>query len=94
MVIKNEISATKAASMRGPAGVTPGAYYHTLLQAKSNLEEAIYTLLLSERFGLLRLEDFRRLLELISKTPRSLDEAESSEVMTLVDALVTRIVML
>jgi hypothetical protein len=94
MVRKSEISASKAASMRKPEGVTPGAYYHTLAQAKSNVEEAIFTLLFSDRSGLLQIEDFRRLLELISGTPRALDEAESSEVITLVEALVRRIVML
>ena len=94
MVEKGEITATKAASMRKPEGVTPGAYYRTLLQAKSNVEEAIYTLLLSDRLGLLQIEDFRRLLDMISKTPGSLDEVESSEIVTLVDALVKRIVML
>jgi hypothetical protein len=93
-VEKNEISASKAASMRRPKGVTPGAYYRVLRQAKSNVEEAIYTLLLADRVGLLQAEDFRRLLELISKTPRSLDEAEASEVVSVVDALVRRIVML
>ena len=93
-VQKNEISASKAASMRTPKGVTPGAYYRVLTQAKSNVEEAIYTLLLADRLGLLQIEDFRRLLELISKTPRSLDEAEASELMSLIDALVRRIVML
>jgi len=93
-VEKSEISGSKAASMRRPKGVTPGAYYRVLTQAKSNVEEAIYTLLLADSLGLLQIEDFRRLLELISKTPRSLDEAEASEVVSVVDALVRRIVML
>jgi hypothetical protein len=94
MVEKHEISPSKAASMRQPTGVTPGAFNRVLLQGKSNVESAIYTLLLSERVGLLRPEDFRRLLELISKTPGSLDEIESAEVISLVDALVRKIVML
>jgi len=80
--------------MRKPEGVTSGAYYRVLIQAKSNVEEAIYTLLLADRLELLRTDDFRRLLELISKTPRSLDEAESSGVISLVDPLVRKIVML
>ena len=94
MVEKGEITASKAASMRHPGGVTPGAYHHTLGQAKSNVEEAIYTLLLADRLAILKIDDFRRLLELISRTPRSLDEVESSEVVSLVDALVRKIVML
>jgi hypothetical protein len=94
MVEKHEISPTKAASMRQPKPVTPGAFNRVLTQAKSNVEAAIYTLLLSERLGLVRPEDFRRLLELISKTPGTLDEVESSEVISLVDALVRKIVML
>ena len=94
MVEKNEISASMAPSMRRPGGVTPGAYYRVLFQAKSNVEEAIFTLLLSDRLGLLQPDDFKRLLELVSKTPDTLNEAEAGEVIVLVDALVRRIVML
>jgi hypothetical protein len=94
MVENHEISPTTAASMRQPKAVTPGAFNRVLIQAKSNVESAIYTLLLSERMGLVRPEDFRRLLELISKTPGTLDEIESREVISLVDALVRKIVML
>ena len=94
MVNRREISARKAASMRRPEGVTVGAYHRVLVQAKTNIEEAIFTLLMSNRLGLLRIEDFRRLLDLMSRTPPDLDEAECSEVMSLVDVLVERIVTL
>ena len=94
MVGRREISARKAASMRTPEGVSAGAYHRVVVQAKTNIEEAIFTLLVSNRLELLRIEDFRRLLDLISRTPPDLDEAECSEVMSLVDALVKRIVTL
>jgi len=93
-VQKGEISVKIAASTRTPEGVTEGAYFRVLSQAKVNVEEAIFTLLLSHRRGYVKLDDFRRLLDLLSTTPSDLDQADYEKVTSLVDVLVKRIVML
>lgn len=75
------------------SGVTEGAYYRVLKQAKNNVNQALYTLLLCSRMGVIRVDDLSRLLQLVGKVPSdTLDNAD--EVMSLVDALVKKIVML
>lgn len=75
------------------AGVTEGAYYRVLDQAHRNIVRAVYTMLLCSRMGILRAEDLRRLVNLMAKTPFE-DVQTSKEVISLIDALVTKIVML
>jgi hypothetical protein len=76
------------------SGVSQGAYYRVLGQAKNNIDQALYTILLCARMGVIQMDDLRRLLDLVAKTPSELAEGESAQVMPLVQALVRRIVML
>lgn len=74
-------------------GVSEGSYYRVLGQAKKNINQALYTMVLCSRMGLIQGVDLNRLLNLMSKVP--LDNSEASgEVISLVEALVTKIVML
>ena len=75
------------------AGVTEGAYYRVLEQARRNIDQAVYTMLLCSRMGILQAEDLRRLVNLMAKTPFE-DVQASKEVISLIDALVRKIVML
>jgi hypothetical protein len=75
-------------------GVTKGAYYRVLSQAKSNIDQALYTVLLCSRMGALRMEDLRRLLDMMGRVPTDVAEVESEQVQQLVEALLKRIVML
>jgi hypothetical protein len=76
------------------SGVSKGAYYRVLGQAKSNIVESLYTVLLCSRMGVLRMDDLRRLLDMISRVPTDVADVESQQVEQLVEALVKRIVML
>ena len=76
------------------SGVTPGAYYRVLGQAKSNIEQALYTVLLCSRIGVIQMDDLRRLLDLISKAPSEVAEGDAEQLKALIDALVKKIVML
>lgn len=76
------------------SGVSPGAYYRVLSQAKNNIDQALYTVLFCTRIGVIQMEELRRLLDLISKAPPDVANADATQVMSLVDALVKRIVML
>ena len=100
LVISGELDAKQAANSRlskrakRSKGVALGAYYRVVGQASTNIDQAIYTTLLATRMGLVRLEDFRRLLELVSKSGRELSDQDADEVISLLQALVKRIVML
>jgi hypothetical protein len=76
------------------SGVSAGAYYRVLSQARSNIDQALYTVLLCSRIGVLQMDDLRRLLDLISKAPSEVAEGDADQLKSLVDALVNRIVML
>ena len=65
------------------SGVTPGAYYRVLSQARSNVDQALYTVLLCSRMGLLQMDDLRRLLDLIAKAPSEVAEQESAQLKAL-----------
>ncbi|MGA2663951.1 MAG: hypothetical protein ABSF83_03320 [Nitrososphaerales archaeon] len=76
------------------SGVTQGAYYRVLSQAENNINQALYTLLLCSRLGVLKMDDLKRLLELVGKVPAEIPDSEAAQVTTLVEALVRKIVML
>lgn len=93
-VLEGDLTVREAAKMRGRYGVTAGAYHRVVGQARSKVEQALYTLLLCSRLGMLRSDDLRRLLDTVAKAPVELDAETSQQVASLVDALVRRIVML
>ena len=76
------------------SGVTPGAYYRVLSQARNNINQSLYTLLFCTRLGIVKMDNIRRLLDLIAKVPPDVADVEANEVISLVDALVRKIVML
>jgi hypothetical protein len=73
--------------------VSEGSYYRVLSQAKNNINQAVYTTLLCSRMGLIQAGDLNRLLNLMSNAPSEMT-GNSEEVISLVEALVRRIVML
>lgn len=94
MVRNGELTAREAVKKRGRDGVTSGAYHRVVSQARSNIEESIYTLLLCSQLGVLQLEDLRRLIDTIAKLPPELDAERTDQVTSLINALIHRIVML
>jgi hypothetical protein len=96
-VLKGDLSMKEALRERARDGrdaVTLGAYHRVLDQARGNIRESVYTLLLCTRLNVLKIEDLRRLLDTIAKTPAELDPDTAGQVTSLVEALVERIVML
>ena len=84
----------KGESRSTMSGVSQGAYYRVLSQARSNINQALYTVLLCSRIGVIQMEDLRRLLDLMSKAPSEVAEGDVEQLSALVAALVKRIVML
>lgn len=91
--LSNELDPTVNEPGYVTSGVSEGAYYRVLDQAKNNVNQALYTLLLCSRLGVIRTEEFTRLLNLVSKVPPGSTE-NTQEVISLVEALVKKIVML
>jgi hypothetical protein len=97
MALKNrvrigEFSTKEAISKRGESSM--GSYYRVLSQAKSNVTRSIYTLLLASRIGVTSLEDLQRLLLLVSKIPAESSSTDLADVISLVEALVKKLVIL
>jgi len=91
-VERGDISRAEALATRGKGSA--GSYYRVVDQARANVTESIYTILLASRLGVTPLEDFQRLLLLMSKMPSQPSSEELADVMSLVEALVKRLVML
>ena len=91
-VRNGELNAKTAAAQRESRPVTMGAYHRVLAQARSNVAEAIYTLLLCERVDVVRGGDLIRLLDMIGKSTQDKAGGESEDLVSLIDSLVTRLV--
>ena len=94
LVRHNKISAEDATQIDTSRRISIGAYYRILSQAKSNLEQSIFTILIGVRLGLIKREDFERLLDLMERVPREVNEQSSEELIVLIELLMKKIVML
>jgi hypothetical protein len=88
-----EISLKEAAGSRSGGPVTIGAYYRTVDQAKKNVRSAILTVVTGLWLGYIRLEDVRRLFELVGRGAVELSDEEADQFMGVLNALVDRIVL-
>ncbi|GEM_PF-460758 len=70
-----------------------GSYYRTVSQARSNVKEALVTVVIAIWLGLIKSEDARRLFELVGGGARELSDEEAERFLQLLDALVRRIVV-
>lgn len=74
-------------------GVTLGSYYRTVTQARKNLRESLVTLLIGLWLGAIRLEDTKRLFDLVGLGARELPEGEEERLAQVLDALLDRMVV-
>lgn len=80
---------------KGVAGrpLTVGSYFRTLTQARANVGKSLVTVLVAISLGVIKLEDVRRLFELVGGGTRELSEEESQRFMQLLSALLKRMIM-
>lgn len=80
---------------KGVAGrpLTVGSYYRTLTQARAKVEKSLVTVLVAIALGVIKLEDVRRLFELVGSGTRELSEEESQRFMKLLNVLLKRMVV-
>ena len=93
-VNKHEIRVADAVRLRKPTEVSPGSYYRVLDQARSNFERTIFTLLLGIKLGVIQVEEISRLLGMVEEVPDEMVEERLEEFMSVLSAVIKRIVML
>ncbi len=100
-VASREIKLKEAASLasqgrkkgRPEKPLTIGSYYRTVSQARSNLKESLVTVVIGLWLGLIKVEDVRRLFELVGGGARELSDEEVERFLQLLEALLRRIVV-
>jgi len=80
---------------KGVAGrpLTVGSYFRTLTQARANVEKSLVTVLVAISLGVIKLEDVRKLFELVGTGTRELSEEESQRFMQLLNVLLKRMII-
>lgn len=93
LIRKDAINRGDALKLRKAEGISRGTYYRILSQAKKNMRESLFTLVLGVQLGLIRAEDVERLLSTTSRIPSGVEEERIPEIVTLIRILIERIVM-
>ncbi|MDA4128472.1 MAG: hypothetical protein OK422_03285 [Thaumarchaeota archaeon] len=88
-----QITAIEAAGSRTPFPVTLGAYQRVIKQGRVNLQKSIVSVLLSAKLGLIKAEEFKKLLEIVLGSPGELNDEQAHAFVTLVLSLSNKIVM-
>jgi hypothetical protein len=99
-VISGEIKLKEAASLTSQGRqkgsrekpLSIGSYYRTVSQAKSNIREAVVTVVIALWLGMIKGEDVRRLFELLGSGARELSEEEADRFVEILEVILTRIV--
>jgi len=73
--------------------LTVGSYYRTVSQARANVRQALVTVLIALWLGVARIEEVRRLFELVGGSARELTEDEAERTIQLLEALLQRIIV-
>ena len=89
-----EISVKQAGKMKASHTVKPGSYYRILDQARVNLREATYSLLIAVRLHTVNMEDMSRLVQTVREAPEEMSDESLEQFATVVDQLVHRLVTL
>jgi len=73
--------------------LTIGSYYRTVSQARSNVKQALVTVVIALWLGVVKVEDVRRLFEAVGGGGRDLLEEEADRFIQLLEALIRRMVL-
>jgi hypothetical protein len=100
-VASGEKTLKEAASLSSPgrlkgdldSPVTVGSYYRTVSQARENIRESLATALIAIWLGLVKLDDVRRLLEVVAAGSRTLSDDEALRFVGVLRALLDRMVL-
>jgi len=73
--------------------LTVGSYYRTVHQARKNISQSLVTVVVALWLGVIRVEDLRRLFELVGEGARELSDEEVGRFTQLLDALLRRMIV-
>ena len=73
--------------------LTIGSYSRTVRQARTNVRESLVTVVIALWLRVVRIEDVRRLFELVGGGAPELSDEEAERFLRLLDALLQRIVV-
>ncbi len=82
-----------AAALRTGHSVTVGSYFRTVQQGKRRVRESIVTVLIAVSIGLVKSDDFRRLLELMGRAGLEVAEDDRERFSVILRTLIDRIVI-
>ena len=82
-----------AAASRSGRPVTIGSYYRTVQQGRRRIRESVVTVVIAVSIGLIRTEDFRRLLELVGRADLEVAEEDRERFSAILRTLVDKIVI-
>ncbi len=93
--MKEAASLMSEGRTKGSSGreISVGSYYRTVNQARGNVRESLVSVLVALWLGLIRVEDVRRLFELVGSGARELSEEEEKRFVELLQALLNRIIV-
>jgi hypothetical protein len=93
--LKEAASLTSQGRTKGNAEkpLTIGSYYRTVSQARANVREALVTVVIALWLGMIKVEDVRRLFELVGGGARELSDEEADRFLKLLDALLGRVIV-
>ncbi len=93
--LKDAAALASEGRKKGATGkpLTIGSYYRTLKQARANVEESFVTVIVAISLGVVKIEDVRRLFELVGGGARELSDEESQRFTQLLSALLKRMIM-
>ena len=93
-IAKNEISLQEALRSRKFSGVSKGTHYRIISQARGNLERSLFTIVVGLQMGLVKPPDLQKFFASVSLVPTEVDPDKLSEVISLIQVLVSKLVML
>lgn len=73
--------------------LTIGSYYRTVRQGRQNVRESLVTIVIALWLGIIRVEDVRRLFELVGGGVRNLSDEEVERLTELLNALLRRMIV-
>lgn len=92
-VVAGEIRLREAAALRSEKPVTIGSYYRTVQQGRNRVRESVVTILVAIAIGLVKLEDVRKLFELMGKGNAEVNEDDRERFTAVLQVLLDKIVM-
>ena len=92
-VAAGDLLLREAAALRSEKPVTVGSYYRSVQQGRRQVRKSVVTVLVALGIGLVKLEDIRRLFELVGRANTEVGEGDAERFTVVLQTLFDEIVM-